>query len=568
MSNDKLGRLIEAFSKDTLKPKSWNMKPNKNSKTFQYGTWDIEAANWWDLKLLGVFDGIHYTPFTNVEEFLAFILCEKYRNWHWFAHFGGRYDVNFIFDFIRRFPDVYETSFYCSGSMVLRLTIKRGNFVCHLLDSFRLLPAKLALLGTSFDVEHKKGEIDFDKIELNDELLAYNESDCRCLYECIKKFYQKVEVQADTYASTAMMYWKKNYLRKDLLHPSEEIKEFVREGYHGGRVEVYKHEGHNINAFDVNSMYPFCMLQKIPYAFKGTCKNLDIGDDYYGFARVIIHVPECYIPPLPLRLDRLYFPTGIITGVWSFEEIRNAERLGAKVLKVLEGYSFYTEYLFVDYVNDLYQWKVSGNETQRTIAKLLLNSLYGKFGQKPEKEMYCLERNAPAGSTIIFDAEGKPTEFAKYSKRSNGSHLLPHISAAITSKARLELLKVLDENSYYCDTDSCFTSNTMPIWTKQLGSWEPQGTGHGIFYQPKLYYFEGKCKAKGINSKSQDIQKFIDGEPNVSQRHTSVKEALRKGKEACSSVDISKVYRNYQSKRAWLKDNQDTRPWDISEIMK
>lgn len=562
-------RMLEIYQPPSSKKTRWNLRKVKGSKNFTFGTWDVEARDWWKLKLIGVFDGKEYKPFRNVKQFLDHLLTEKYCNWHWFAHYGGRYDVNFIFDYIRKFPDIYETSFYCSGSMVLRLTIKRGSLTTHILDSYRLLPASLDKLTTSFDVTHKKGKIDFDKIEYNKELLDYNESDCRGLYEVITKLYAKVNVQADTYASLSMAYWKKNYLKQDLFHPSDEVKEFIRRGYHGGRVEVFKHEGHDINAFDVNSMYPYCMTMRIPYLIRGKCTNIEIDPNYYGFAHAIVDVPDdLYVPVLPLRLDKLYFPTGRIIGVWSFEELREAQKRGCKIIDVLEGYSFYTDYLFVDFVKDLYQWKVSGDETARTIAKFLLNSIYGKFGQSPDKEMYCLERTAPAGSTPIFDSDGNPTEFAKYSKTSKAAHLLPHISASITSKARLELLKVLDEKSYYCDTDSVFTTNTMPIWTKKLGSWEPQGNGHGIFYQPKLYFFEGKWKAKGINSKEQDVQKFINGEPNVSTRHLSVKEALRKGVEACSSVEISKVYREYQSKRCWLDGHQDTRPWNIKEILK
>lgn len=569
MKKLKFSKLVNLVTKKPAPDTIWNLKPSNSSKKFQYGTWDIEAQNWWELKLIGVFDGNHYEPHTSIKEFLEHILQAKYNHYHWFAHFGGRYDINFIFDYIRKSTKTYITSFYCSGSMVLRLTIKRGRYTAHLLDSYRLLPAKLADLTTSFDVQHKKqvGKIDFSNVVLNQDLLEYNESDCRGLYEVIHKLYDKVQVQADTFASLSMTYWKKNYLKQELLHPSSEVKEFVRKGYHGGRVEVYKHEGHNINAFDVNSMYPFCMTSRVPTNLKGRCRSIDIDEQYYGFAEVMINVPnDLYIPPLPVRLDKLYFPTGNLLGVWSFEELREAEKRGCKIQRVLKAYSFYTDYLFVDFVKDLYQWKVSGNETHRAIAKFLLNSLYGKFGQQPEKEMYCIEETAPAGAIPILDMNGNVTDFAKYTKTSYASYLLPHISAAITSKARLELLKVLDKNSYYCDTDSVFTSNTMPIWTKKLGSWEPIGKGHGIFYQPKLYLFEGKWKAKGINSKEQDVCKFIEGEPNVTTRHTSVKEALRTGKDACSSIEVSKIYRDYKGKRKWLP-NKDTRPWNIREIL-
>lgn len=549
-----------------MKQAYWNLRTITNSKQFQYGTWDIEAANWWDLKLIGIFDGYEYRPFVSVPEFLSHIMQRKYENWHWFAHFGGRYDINFVFDFIRQYPKIYNIKFYCSGSMVLRLTIQHGRRITHLLDSFRLLPASLEKLTNSFNVEHKKGSIDFTKIELNKELLEYNESDCRGLYECINKLYKRINVQADTYASLSMAYWKKNHLKQDLIHPSEEIKEFIRKGYHGGRVEVFKHQSHNVSAYDVNSMYPYCMKSRIPTAFKGITRNIECSDEYYGFAHVLIDVPDMYIPPLPVRKNKLYFPVGTFSGIWSFEEIQYAISKGAKVLKIYKAYTFFTEYLFVEFVDKLYEWKVSGDETMRTIAKFLLNSLYGKFGQSPEKDVYIVEKDAPAGAELIFDVNGNPTEFAKYTKRSMASHLLPHISAAITSKARLELAKVLNEQSYYCDTDSVFTTNSMPIYTKKLGSWEPQGHGHGIFYQPKLYFFEGKWKAKGINSKEQDVIKFVQGEVNISTRTVSVKEALRKGVPACASVQISKHFREDQPKRKWNATHTDTRPWDITEI--
>ena len=66
------------------------------------------------------------------------------------------------------------------------------------------------------------------------------------------------------------------------------------------------------------------------------------------------------------------------------EEIYNAMNYGYKV-KVIDGYLFDKEYIFTDYVNDLYKMKENSQKgtPNYAISKLLLNSLYGKFGMSP-----------------------------------------------------------------------------------------------------------------------------------------------------------------------------------------
>src|SRR5215475_7632638 len=93
------------------------LRPLTQATHFQYGVWDCEASNWWDLQVIGAFDGTDYFQFRTVPEFLDHILRWEYRHWRWFAHFGGRYDLNFVFDYLQGRSDC-KVSFYCSGSMV------------------------------------------------------------------------------------------------------------------------------------------------------------------------------------------------------------------------------------------------------------------------------------------------------------------------------------------------------------------------------------------------------------------------------------------------------------------
>jgi DNA polymerase type B, organellar and viral len=63
----------------------------------------------------------------------------------------------------------------------------------------------------------------------------------------------------------------------------------------------------------------------------------------------------------------------------------NAMKYGYK-FEILKGYLFDKEYNFKDYVNSLFKMKsdVDNNSPLYVTAKLLLNSLYGRFGMSPE----------------------------------------------------------------------------------------------------------------------------------------------------------------------------------------
>lgn len=66
-----------------------------------------------------------------------------------------------------------------------------------------------------------------------------------------------------------------------------------------------------------------------------------------------------------------------------FEELKDAVNYyGYKV----NGYIFERGQVFNDYVNHFYNVKMNSTGSDRNIAKLMLNSLYGKFGMNPIME--------------------------------------------------------------------------------------------------------------------------------------------------------------------------------------
>jgi hypothetical protein len=448
--------------------------------------------------------------------------------------------------------------------MVIQMTIRRNGQITKLCDSFRLLPAALRDLGKAFGVKHQKTSYEFEAMEYGRELIEYNEMDCRCLYECLERFYAETGVQSETFATHAMKIFRKDHLKQLIWKPRPDVTEFVRQSYHGGRVEVFKSHHPNLTAYDVNSMYPYVMQFPMPIEYIGQSREL--SDDKYGFIHATVSIPDCYIPGLPVRFGKLFFPMGTVTGVWTADELRHEACRGATIQKIHQAHYFQTEPIFQSYIEKLYELKKTATEPTRTIAKLLLNSFYGKFGQDPVKKVYCTEIDAPDGAEPIITPEGEPTGYAFFEKVSHASYLLPHLASAVTSAARLHLLDSLTEASFYCDTDSIFTTESIPVSNK-LGGWSLVGEGECQFIQPKLYKFRGIWKAKGLN-RDESIDAFVDGAVNHGRRTISIKEALKSGQSATQHIQVEKVLREENPKRKWEPGHTDTRPWDISEILK
>jgi hypothetical protein len=551
------------------------LEPIRNPQTFHYASWDIEAKDWWTLELVGVWDGETYRHFRTVPEFLSYILQRKYNGWRFFAHFGGRYDMNFIFDWLKYHPEI-GCSFYCSGSLVIQMTLTYRNIKIKLCDSYRLfyMPGNdsqtrttnksgLASLTKAFGVKHQKQEYDFKQMSYGHELIEYNEFDCRGLYEVIERFFEETGIMSETFASHALRVWRKDFLKETLWKPHRpEILELARATYHGGRVEVFKRYAQSCYAYDVNSMYPYVMQFPMPTEYVGESHRL--SDTHYGFLDAEVEVPQQYTPCLPVRAEKLYFPVGRFRGQWTSEELIRAESQGCKILKIFQAFYFRTKTIFREYVDKLYALKKTATEPTRTIAKGLLNALYGKFGQNPTKKIYCLVRQAPEGAYPILYPNGEPSGFAYYERTSSSAYLLPHLASAVTSKARIHLLGRLDASSYYCDTDSVFTAHPFPV-SQELGQWGEVGIGEATFIQPKLYKFKGTWKSKGLN-REQPIDDFVAGGINTALRSRSIREAMRDGKDACGHVTVTKVLRETRPKRAWCADGQDTRPWDVREL--
>lgn len=82
-------------------------------------------------------------------------------------------------------------------------------------------------------------------------------------------------------------------------------------------------------------------------------------------------------------------PVATWTGWYFSEQLINAKKYGYE-FEVLWGYMFEKQFILKQYVTDLYEIKKNSESKSANyiISKLLLNSLYGRFGINPDKCNY------------------------------------------------------------------------------------------------------------------------------------------------------------------------------------
>ena len=334
----------------------------------------------------------------------------------------------------------------------------------------------------------------------------------------------------------------------------------IKKGYYGAITEVYKPYGENLYHYDVNSLYPFVALQDMPGldCNKLTYFNLEYQycdlKDLFGFFYCTITAPKnSYLGLLPYKVKYgIEFPLGEWSGWYFSEELKFAIENGYKIQ--IKGYNFNrVKDVFKNYINTIYKIKSNPiNNTQKSIAKSLLNNLLGRFGiffDRPITNFLTTEdfnRKCIINKIISYKQITNSKYLVSYIPKLDYNIIKDHnldlmkivysykdneyqnidntsvvISAAITAYGRIHISKIkLDILSkggsiYYSDTDSIVTDIKLSdemVDSNILGKLKLEHTiKKGIFIAGKTYCFiDDKDnfinKAKGIKSSSLSYQ--------------------------------------------------------------
>jgi hypothetical protein len=459
-----------------------------------FSVFDIEAKNWNEFLMLGYFDGANYHEFYSIQNFLECLVFSPNTPTSCYAHFGGIYDFNFIFDFLFSESPIDNeiTDIVMQGKKVLcfkaHLNCREQKKTIHFIDSSGLFPFSLKYLTESFDVLHKKTEIDFNEISINDEMKKYLKNDCLGLYECLETYLQDEYISQIglklTRSSASFQVFKQFFCHDQklpMITPS--IAAYARKSYLGGRTEIFKpifkgDKNNTLKIYDINSLYPSVMRDNIfPAEFKSYTN--EFFSDELGIYDLTVTCPDIDFPLLGIKskikkggAEKYIFPTGTFRGHFCSPEINKALELGYKIEQVHSGILFESAgYFFKKFVDHFYDLRKNTNDPVKKIMyKDLLNHLYGRLAINQVREEISLtpKEGAKLHSTIKYPNH----EIRFYASTKNiFTYSNPALSSFVTSYSRLKLydaFKTCDFDVYNCDTDSIFTPKLLPT-SGQLG---------------------------------------------------------------------------------------------------
>jgi len=489
---------------------------------------DIEAVGWVHPIAIGFYNGFIYKEFIRESEqddvlwrFLSY-LKENYQGIKLYAHCASKFDNKLVLASLYQHGEIAIPE---AGLIKLRWKEPKIYFE----DSYLLLPMSLKKINNMFGVEEKKewphGE-NLNPWEMGERLGSFREylkTDCLSLSHSLDKLCESLGfnfgiMPSITLSTTSVKAFDRCFYDVERIEANEEYEEFIREATYGGRNEVYKRYGEKINLYDVNSMYVSCYDTPVPIGKMRWIKgDLDRGT----LAEAFVKVPkDFFIGPLPYRSrGLLFFPVGEFQGWWDVKELRYAVELGCDVTIKRQLCSDEEPILeaFGTFVTSLRQ------KGYKELWKLFGLSLSGKFGQSRWRDN--VKYVGDIGNFKGYAPLDKDELYFQRKEYIEGRapYIKPAVSMSIRAEARVRHLKILLEASkegeiFYGDTDSVFTTNTLPTGGNPgeltyLGKAE-----RGYFIRQKLYSLiqDGRMRQKSagysdLKLSEEDFKSLLTG---------------------------------------------------------
>jgi len=322
------------------------------------------------------------------------------------------------------------------------------------------------------------------------------------------------------------------------------IRKDIQSGYSGGSTDMFIPKllaGKKIYAYDVNSLYPYVMSKfdfpiGDPVYIEGDITNSWIEDNLFGFFYCKITTPENIKHPiLQTHIKtkdgiRTVSPLGSWEGWYFSEELKNALNFGYK-FEISRGYLFERKNIFKDYVETLYKLRTSYDKyhPMNYICKILMNSLYGRFGMKDDfADIHIIKKEEYLDFEYIYKGDILDLiEFDNYylirtlyeeldSELDNQEihNISIPIASAVSAYARIHMSQFKNNpnlpNLYYTDTDSAYFDGPLPdsmVDSTVLGKLKLEGIyDHAIFLAPKVYALKNNneeiIKIKGLTKEA------------------------------------------------------------------
>lgn len=513
-------------------------------------TTDIDDCRVWAYGYMEIGNKKNYKIGNNIEDFMEWVETVKATLYFHNLRFDGEFIVNWLLkNGYKHSTSGKEKTFntiisdmgqwymidICYGYTKPKGKTKPKKLHTVIYDSLKKLPFTVKQIGKAFNLEVLKIDKEDEFYRryrpvnhvLTDEEKAYIKNDIEVIADALEiQFNQGLNRM--TSGSDSLSNYKnvigKDYFEKYFPKLSYDEDKLIRHAYRGGFTwlnERFKEKDIDEGiVFDVNSLYPSQMYYRplpygLPIKFNGEYENDDEYPLYIQQIKCEFVIKENRIPTIQIKKNLNFAQNEYLKS--SNGEIVELYVTNIDLKLIKEHYHLYNvEYiggwkfrqkvgLFKDFIDKWMYIKTHSDGAIKQLAKLILNSLYGKFASNPEVK-----------SKIPYLKEDGSCGY-KIEQQDNKDPVYTPMGIFITSWARYTTITTAQkcyDRIIYCDTDSIhLTGTTIPdaisdiVDPKKLGYWKHEGTFENARFIRQKTYLENYY-AKWVEVDGEKVKKM------------------------------------------------------------
>lgn len=487
---------------------------------------NIERTYVWAYAFVGLWDDQdHVIMGTSIDSFIEEIFKPVYNNGIFFFH-NLKFDGEFILYWLLKHGFAHTTekrlnngefsTLITDMGKFYILKVRYNNITITFQDSFAIIPLSVAQMAKAFGMDISKLHIEYtdhreEGGQLTDDDKEYITYDILIVQKGLQYFFDqnlnKITLGSDALADFKSIITSKKF---DTYFPKPAYDKDIRRSYKGGFSYVKediagKTIGNGI-VLDVNSLYPSRMYYcELPYGegkyFEGEYIKDEVYNLYIQSITCIFEIKENYLPTIQIKNSRSFANNEYLKNSNGQEVLLTLTSVDLKLF--FEHYNVYnlefhggwkfkssTE-IFKPFIDKWMAIKIeasrTGNLGLRTLAKLMLNNLYGKFALNPKV----------TSKIPYLDSEKDIVRYHLADPTDREPIYIP-VATFITAHARYYTIssaqKVYDRFCY-ADTDSLHLIGTdlpnLDIDDDKLGAWKLEKTfTRAKFVRQKTYIEE------------------------------------------------------------------------------
>ena len=393
-------------------------------------------------------------------------------------------------------------------------------------DSFKKLPMSVSAIAKAFNLHDQKLEIDYEKYRPigyipTEQEKRYQRNDVAIVAQALEVQFEekmtKLTAGSDSLATYKKMTGKLFIRRFPILSP--EIDTEIRKAYRGGFTYADPRYSKRLNGkgsvYDVNSLYPSVMRTALlPYGDPIYSEGAPRTNRplYIASITFTAKLKPNHIPCIQIKKNLSFNPTQYL------EEVKEPTTVVATNIDIelwkkhydLKIYSWNGTFefrgshgFFDKYVDHFMEIKKNSTGGLRQIAKLHLNSLYGKFATNPDITGKHPTLKDNRVSLVMNEPEMRDPVYTP-------------MGVFITAYARKKTISAAQDNYdtfAYADTDSLHligpTTPPESLWVDpvELGAWKHESCfTKSVYIRAKQYAEEIDAPQRRSNI---DLRRYV-----------------------------------------------------------